>query len=161
MISSRQNRTHSTERFSFVHCQKHSDVFRTRQKKQRELQQLVQNTILSIKCSFRLVRVLESDSALHQRTRSRPPLAGEQPRQYFLSDYLLHRSASGGILPVNWRDSFLSDVDGFEFIRFFLLATKNRIQGRVTDRIDYRGDFLLFTESSGKVKIFTCNLKRL
>src|SRR5215469_4629135 len=81
-------------RFSFVHCEKHSDVFRTRQKKRRELQQLVQNTILAIKCS----------------------------RQYFLSDYLLHRSASGGILPVNWRDSSLSDVDGFELIHFFLLA---------------------------------------
>jgi len=27
----------------------------------------------------------------------------------------------------------------------FYQATKNRIQGRVTDRIDYRGDFLLFT----------------
>src|SRR5262250_993074 len=26
--------------------------------------------------------------------------------QYFLSNCLLHRSASGGILPVNWRDSF-------------------------------------------------------
>src|SRR5262250_2953135 len=36
------------------HCEKHSDIFRTRQKKQRELQQLVHNTILSIKCSFRL-----------------------------------------------------------------------------------------------------------
>jgi len=32
--------------------------------------------------------------ALHQRTRSRPPLAGEQPRQYFLSDCLLRRSES-------------------------------------------------------------------
>src|SRR5262249_22569446 len=53
-------------RFSFVRCEKHSDVFRTRQKSRRELQQLVQNTILPIKCSFRLVRVLESDSALHQ-----------------------------------------------------------------------------------------------
>src|SRR5215470_13325724 len=53
-------------RFSFVRCEKHSDIFRTRQKKQRQLQQLVQNTISAIKCSFRLVRVLESDSALHQ-----------------------------------------------------------------------------------------------
>src|SRR5499433_1736016 len=42
------------ERFSLVHCEKHSDIFRTRQKKQRELQQLVQNTISPIKCSFRL-----------------------------------------------------------------------------------------------------------
>ena len=40
-----------TERFSFAHCEKHSDVFRTRQKKQRQLQQLVQNTISTIKCS--------------------------------------------------------------------------------------------------------------
>src|SRR5215472_792034 len=53
-------------RFSFVRCEKHSDVFRTRQKSRRELQQLVQNTISTTKCSFRLVRVLESDSALHQ-----------------------------------------------------------------------------------------------
>ena len=35
------------------------------------------------------------------------------------SDCLPHHSESGGILPVNWRDSFLSDVGGFEFIRFF------------------------------------------
>src|SRR5215469_11724007 len=37
-------------RFSFVRCEKHSDVFRTRQKSRRELQQLVQNTI-SVGCS--------------------------------------------------------------------------------------------------------------
>ena len=80
--------------FSFVHCEKNSDVFRTRQKKERELKQLVQNTILPIKCSFRLVRVLESDSALHQEPGHGPPLAGEQPRQYFLSGCLLRRSES-------------------------------------------------------------------
>src|SRR5262249_24238266 len=38
-------------RFSFVRCEKHSDMFRTREKSRRELQQLVQNTILSTKCS--------------------------------------------------------------------------------------------------------------
>ena len=46
------------------------------------------------KCSFRFVRVLESDSALHQEPGHGPPLAGEQPNQYFLSDCLLHRSES-------------------------------------------------------------------
>ena len=71
------------ERFSFVHCEKHSDVFRTRQKKQeRELQQLVQNTILAIKCSFHLVSVLESDSALHPMVahKSRYGTRTENPR---------------------------------------------------------------------------------
>ena len=33
------------ERFCFVHCKKHSDVFRTRQKKQREVQQLIQQSV--------------------------------------------------------------------------------------------------------------------
>jgi len=43
------------------------------------------------KCSSRLVRVLESDSALHQEPGHGPPLAGEQPHQYFLSDCRLRR----------------------------------------------------------------------
>src|SRR5262249_62100820 len=75
MISSRQNRTHSTERFSFVHCEKHSDVFRTRQKKERELQQLVQNTILPIKCSSCLLLVLGFNSAWHQEPGHGSPLS--------------------------------------------------------------------------------------
>jgi hypothetical protein len=44
------------------------------------------------------------------------------PVKYLLSDCPLHRSESGGILPVNCRDSFCQRVDGFEFIRFFFLA---------------------------------------
>src|SRR5215471_7385414 len=78
------------ERFSLVHYEKHSDIFRTRQKKQRQLQQLVQNTISTTKCSFRLVRVLESDSALHQEPGHGPTLSVSN--QYLLSDCLLHLS---------------------------------------------------------------------
>src|SRR5215467_15474285 len=43
-------------------------------KSQRELQ-LVQDTISTTKCSFRLVRVLESDSALHQEPGHGQPLS--------------------------------------------------------------------------------------
>src|SRR5262249_31522520 len=71
-------------RFSFVHCEKHSDIFRTRQKKQRQLQQLVQNTISPIKCSFRLGSRPWIRFRFYVENPTVPPLAGKQPRQYFL-----------------------------------------------------------------------------
>ena len=61
-----------------------------------------------IQCSFRLVRVLESDSAVHREPGHGPPLAGEQPHHIFLSDCRLRRSESL--------------VNGFEFMEGFLLA---------------------------------------
>src|SRR5215472_13806282 len=76
------------ERFSLVHCEKHSDIFRTRRKKKRELEQLVQNTILPIKCSFRFVHVLSLELELlssidhaaddHQRLIDRLSVAQEK-----------------------------------------------------------------------------------
>jgi len=89
-------------RFSFVHCEKHSDIFRTRQKKQRQLQQLVQNTISPIKCSFRLCFLsLDSIALCINKPGHGQPLFSEQPRNIFSRIVCSSRSASGGILPVN------------------------------------------------------------
>src|SRR5215467_15924420 len=67
-----------------VQCEKYSDIFRTRPKKQRELQQLAQNTIVAIKCSFRLGSRPWIRFRFYVENPTVPPLAGKQPRQYFL-----------------------------------------------------------------------------
>jgi len=57
---------------SLVHCEKHSDIFRTRQKKQRQLQQLVQHNYINDKVFVSPRSCPWIRFALHQRTRSRP-----------------------------------------------------------------------------------------
>src|SRR5262249_32855133 len=55
------------EAWSFVHSPKHSDIFRTDGKTQRDIKHLRWNTILGIKCSFRLSRPLSDRSARYNR----------------------------------------------------------------------------------------------
>ena len=59
-----------------------------------------------IQCSFRLVRVLESDSALHQEPGHGPPLAGEQP--HHISSRIVGSAVVRALLTDSnlWRDFF-------------------------------------------------------
>ena len=103
-----------------VQCEKYSDIFRTRPKKQRELQQLAQNTIVAIKCSFRLGSRPWIRFRFYVENPTVPLLAGKQPRQYFLGLSAAPLVRVAVFRLVNWRIRFCQRlVDSNLFVFFF------------------------------------------